>query len=73
MKLLLLILVNVICYFTTSVIALDADADVVVDTNSGPVHGLPSKTLFENKPYIAFRGIPYAVPPLGALRFKVNN
>ena len=70
--LLLIILVNVFCYFSTSVFAFDAEVDVVVHTNNGPVHGLPLNTLFENKPYIAFRGIPYAEPPLGDLRFKVN-
>lgn len=30
------------------------------------VHGVLGDT------YIAFRGIPYAAPPLGSLRFKVN-
>ena len=50
----------------------DADAAVTPDayivgadvtTDSGPVHGVVDGTL------VAFRGIPYAAPPIGARRF----
>lgn len=43
-----------------------------VSTESGQLRGLLYRTIFDDKPYYAFRGIPYAKPPLGELRFKVS-
>lgn len=42
-----------------------------IQTNDGPVRGLHTTTLFNNVHYYAFKGIPYAKPPIGDLRFKV--
>ncbi|KRK03099.1 uncharacterized protein Dyak_GE29152 [Drosophila yakuba] len=41
----------------------------VVQTTHGKVRGTLLKSLYE-EPFYAFDGIPYAVPPLGTLRFK---
>ena len=52
------------------------DDDVIhkiVQTNNGLVRGKQLLTLFDNVPYYAFKGIPYAKPPIGDLRFKVNS
>lgn len=46
-------------------------SSVVVDTELGQVRGYQEFTRFENKTYYSFRGIPYAKPPLGELRFRV--
>lgn len=48
------------------------DEYVVVKTKSGPVRGKSFNTLFENKPYYSFRGIPFAEEPVNELRFKVS-
>lgn len=45
---------------------------IVVNTITGQVRGLKAVTLFESKSYYSFKGIPYAKPPLGDLRFKVS-
>lgn len=46
-------------------------ADFVnVQTSSGPVRGRTARTLFTNKSYFAFAGIPYGIPPVKELRFK---
>lgn len=51
----------------------NADADVIeVDIESGRIRGKRSLTLFQEKPYYSFRGIPYAQPPIKDLRFKVS-
>jgi len=42
----------------------------VVQTTTGPVKG--EELSFENMNYKAFKGIPYAAPPIGDLRFKVG-
>lgn len=44
----------------------------VVETPSGPVRGLVLRTVWNSVKYSSFKGIPYAKPPLGDLRFKVN-
>lgn len=44
--------------------------NLIVTTNSGRVQGVTLRTLLKNKEYIAYRGIPYAHPPVGDLRFK---
>ncbi|XP_058804712.1 uncharacterized protein LOC131671922 [Phymastichus coffea] len=41
----------------------------IIKTTSGPVRGLLSTTI-ENVKYAAFKGIPYARPPVDDLRFK---
>lgn len=46
--------------------------NLIVKTESGPVRGVSLTTYLKNKTYNAYRGIPYAEPPLGELRFKVN-
>lgn len=52
----------------------NCDADIVeVDIESGRVRGKRSLTLFHEKPYYSFRGIPYAQPPIKDLRFKVSR
>lgn len=44
---------------------------IVVITDNGVVRGKKVKTLYDEKPYYAFKGIPYGKPPIGELRFKV--
>lgn len=42
----------------------------VIHTNSGPVQGEVKTTFLKAKPYSSFRGIPYAKPPIGSLRYQ---
>lgn len=52
----------------------NCDADIVeVDIESGRVRGKRGLTLFREKAYYSFRGIPYAQPPIKDLRFKVSR
>lgn len=44
---------------------------VTVTTNSGPVKGFKIASACDYR-YYNFIGIPYAKPPIGDLRFKVN-
>lgn len=44
----------------------------VVDTLHGTLRGRKVFTVLNQKPYFTFRGIPYAQPPVGELRFRVN-
>lgn len=55
--------------FVSCVFALDEYK--IINTGSGAVRGNSNITLFDEKPYYAFRGIPYAEDPLEKLRFKV--
>lgn len=41
-----------------------------VQTNSGSVRGRLNQTLINQKNYFAFKGIPFAKPPIRQLRFK---
>lgn len=50
-----------------------ADQYKIVDTDNGKVRGIKSSTLYKGDPYYAFKGIPYAKPPIGSLRFKVTD
>lgn len=43
-----------------------------VSTYNGRLRGRLHRTFFDNKQYYAFKGIPYAKPPLQELRFKVS-
>ena len=44
---------------------------VTVTTESGEVRGRTDVTLLEERTFYSFKGIPYAKPPVGDLRFKV--
>lgn len=48
------------------------DEFCTIETENGRVHGKQNRTLLEKKPFYSFRGISFAKPPLGHLRFKVN-
>lgn len=49
--------------------AVEARRDCFVDTRLGPVKGSTEKSR-NGKPFCSFRGIPYAAPPIGELRFE---
>ncbi|XP_054283958.1 carboxylic ester hydrolase-like [Macrosteles quadrilineatus] len=42
----------------------------IVETSLGPVQGFKYTSSWTKKPIYAFRGIPYAAPPVGNLRFN---
>lgn len=44
---------------------------VVAKTSLGPIKGIQTVS-YTGYNYIEFRGIPYAKPPIGKLRFKVK-
>lgn len=44
--------------------------NISINVKQGTVIGKQNQ-LLNGQPYYAFKGIPYAVPPLGDLRFKV--
>lgn len=43
----------------------------VIDTEYGLIKGQLLLTKYDAKPYYSYRGIPYTMPPLNELRFKV--
>lgn len=46
-------------------------AEKIVQTANGVIRGIRLTSERKNVDFHAFRGIPYAKPPLGDLRFKV--
>lgn len=44
---------------------------LVIETSHGPVRGI-KRTSAVGDQFFSFRGIPYAKPPIGELRFKVT-
>lgn len=73
----IIISVNVILIWITMInavtVAAQLDDIVEVEIDSGRILGRHNVTLFKEKPYYSFRGIPYAQPPINDLRFKVSN
>lgn len=68
--------VFICCVIKTTIHCLDNDDDgdsvyCTINTNSGRIRGKQNQTLFDKIPYFSFRGIPFAQPPIGDLRFKV--
>lgn len=49
-----------------------ADEYKIIDTKNGQVRGIRQTTLLNNIPFYSFKGIPFAKPPVGDLRFKVE-
>ncbi len=58
----------VISVLTAGVIGKEAP---IVSTRSGEVLGIVEKS-FESNDYFSYKGIPFAEPPTGNLRFRVN-
>jgi hypothetical protein len=54
------------------VATVDSLRDCFVDTELGPVIGSTEKSR-NGKRFCSFRGIPYAAPPIGHLRFEVSE
>lgn len=42
-----------------------------VETTDGRIRGIKNVTFLKRAPYYSYKGIPYAKPPIGDLRFKV--
>lgn len=51
----------------------DDNLKIIVETKTGQVRGKLFKTLYDQRPYYAFKGIPYAEAPVDNLRFKVSK
>ena len=45
--------------------------DLLVETSYGKLQGLRSRDIEDNE-FFSFKGIPYAKPPVGDLRFEVS-
>ncbi|KAJ8716842.1 hypothetical protein PYW07_003469 [Mythimna separata] len=58
----------VLLLFTIHNIA--CDDDTLVQTTKGPIRGEKLKTVVAGTQYYSYKGIPYARPPIGKLRFK---
>lgn len=65
------VLLSVTVLIAISIVNAD-EIKTIVETNSGPIRGKLFKTLFDQQPYYAFKGIPYAESPVNDLRFKVS-
>jgi acetylcholinesterase len=50
---------------------MDEEIDPVVTTSQGDMRGIKMRSR-NGRNFYAFLGIPYATPPVGALRFKVS-
>lgn len=50
----------------------ESDNYVKITLKQGVLSGKVEQTFVEKKNYYSFQGVPYAVPPLGALRFQVT-
>lgn len=68
----LALLTTLIALLFTAIDLVDSTSTIVTKTAYGKVCGKREVTLFKESPYYSFRGIPYARPPIGELRFQVN-
>lgn len=50
----------------------DSNDTKIIETKSGKIRGVRETTLIKNMDFYSFKGIPYAKPPIGELRFKVS-
>lgn len=62
--------ISVLIYLVSGAFAISTK--VTVD-GLGHVIGLQETTAWTNRTIYAFRGIPYAQPPMGDLRFRVSD
>lgn len=67
----LLILLSVLCFGVNCAPKSVSSESPMVKTNSGELLGKVLTTLLDQRKFYSFRGIPYAQPPVGRLRFRV--
>lgn len=48
------------------------EGSVTMNIKQGMIAGKVEKTLLKQKSYFSYKGIPYAEPPIGDLRFQVS-
>lgn len=49
------------------------DDEAIVTLDQGQVSGKVEQTFAKKQNYLAFRGVPFAEPPIGDLRFVVST
>jgi len=65
------IILIILSFLNASVISLSSRTEHIVDTSNGRIRG-SSSTSRSGKTYYQYLGIPYAIPPVGKLRFEVT-
>ena len=63
---------NPIIIFFSTLQKISCD-DIIVNVAQGQLRGEHLTTVTGKSTYYSFKGIPYAKPPVGSLRFKVNK
>lgn len=63
---------SVLFAITVSLKLVSTESDLVVDAPDGLYEGHILQTR-DGREVLAFQGIPYALPPVGKLRFKVSQ
>jgi hypothetical protein len=72
MKLNVFVLISLHICFTLERVSTYAPKSPIVYTKYGPAIGL-TEVSRNKREFMSFRGIPYAKPPVGELRFAVSN
>lgn len=57
--------------FSYTIATRNVKNEPIVNTRTGHIRGLVQESITGDK-YLAFKGIPYAKPPVGQLRFEVS-
>lgn len=60
-------------FYGFAVVWVCAEEDVQLKIHQGVLKGLKTETVFHNKPYYSFKGIPYAKPNVGSDKFQVSG
>lgn len=63
---------GLVLFYTIPRKSADSAAFKVIETNDGSVRGLRKTTFLKKVDFYSFKGIPFAKPPIGDLRFKVS-
>lgn len=65
-------IINSLLLILIFIVISSVNAEYVIETKLGKVSGLEVNSILKNKKFYSFLSIPYAVPPVGELRFMVR-